>query len=191
MTFVPHVVKLRPPLDEQQIKRLQVGDFVSISGRIIAARDKAYARALESLRSGKRLPLNLHGATIYHCGPLVKKTEEGWQVLSAGPTTSARLDHMQAEFVELTGVRALIGKGGVEEGVASELRRLGCIYLAFTGGAGALAALAIKKVEKLLWQDLGMAEAIWVLRVRDFGPLVVAIDLHGGNIYLRLLGTLV
>lgn len=185
MMFVPHATKLRPPLDERQIKRLRVGDFVSISGRIITARDKAYARALESLRSGKRLPLDLRGAAVYHCGPLATKKRGGWQVLSAGPTTSARLDHMQAEFVELSGVRALIGKGGVGEDVASELRRLGCIYLAFTGGAGVLAARAIKGIEKILWQDLGTAEAIWVLRVRDFGPLVVAGDLHGGNIYLR------
>jgi len=177
--------QLRPPLVEKQVGQLKVGDIVGITGQIVTARDKAYARAIELLRSGKRLPLDLRGGVVYHCGPLARKTKKGWQVLSAGPTTSARLDSMQAEFVERTGVRALIGKGGVGEDVAGELARLGCVYLAFTGGAAVLAARAIKGINKVLWRDLGTAEALWVLHVQDFGPLVVAIDVRGNNLYLR------
>ncbi|MEM2908225.1 MAG: FumA C-terminus/TtdB family hydratase beta subunit [Candidatus Hadarchaeales archaeon] len=177
--------RLEPPLDDELVKKLKVGDFVSVTGRIFTMRDRAYDMALKLFRAGRRIPLDLRGGVVYHCGPLVRKMHGAWQVLSAGPTTSARLDHMQVEFVESTGVRALVGKGGVGEEVARELRRLGCVYLAFTGGAGVLAASAIERVEKVLWQDLGAAEALWVLRVRNFGPLVVAIDLHGGNLYLR------
>jgi len=177
--------QLRPPLVEKQVGQLKVGDIVGITGKIVTARDKAYARAIELLRSGKRLPLDLRGGVVYHCGPLSRKTKEGWQVLSAGPTTSARLNSMQAEFVGRTGVRALIGKGGVGEDVAGELARLGCVYLAFTGGAGVLAARAIKGVQKVLWQDLGATEALWVFRVQDFGPLVVAVDAWGNNLYTR------
>jgi fumarate hydratase subunit beta len=177
--------QLKPPLSEKQVRQLKVGETVSITGQIVTARDRAYARAIELLRSNKKLPLDLRGGIVYHCGPLARKAKRGWQILSAGPTTSARLDSMQAEFVERTGVRALIGKGGVSEDVAGELARLGCVYLAFTGGAGVLAARAIKGVQKLLWRDLGITEALWVLRVRDFGPLVVAIDSRGGNLYLR------
>lgn len=92
---------------------------------------------------------------------------------------------MQAEFVERTGVRALVGKGGISEEVAAELARLGCVYLAFTGGAAVLAAQAIEKVEKVLWQDLGAAETLWALQVRNFGPLVVAVDTKGNNLYLH------
>jgi len=92
---------------------------------------------------------------------------------------------MQVEFVRRTSVRALIGKGGIGEEVAAELARLSCVYLAFTGGAAVLAAQAIEKVEKVLWLDLGTAEALWVLQVRDFGPLVVAIDTKGNNLYLH------
>jgi len=92
---------------------------------------------------------------------------------------------MQAEFVRRTGVRALVGKGGIGEEIAAELARLGCVYLAFTGGAAVLAAQAIERVERVLWRDLGATEALWVLRVRDFGPLVVAIDARGNNLYLR------
>ena len=175
--------KLRSPLSEKQVRQLKVGDIVSITGQIVTARDKAYTKAIELLRSGKKLPLDLRGGIVYHCGPLARKTKKGWQVLSAGPTTSARLDSLQAEFVGRTGVRALIGKGGVGEDVANELARLGCIYLAFTGGAGVLAARAIDGVQKVLWQDLGAAEALWVLRVQDFGPLVVAVDALGNNLY--------
>lgn len=155
--------------------------MVSITGRIVTARDKVYAR----VTSGAKLPLDLQGGIVYHCGPLVKLTPGGWRIISAGPTTSARLDQVQTEFVRRTGVRALVGKGGVDEEVAIQLARLGCVYLAFTGGAGVLAAKAIEKIEKVYWEDLGSAEALWVLRVKDFGPLVVAIDTHGGNLYLR------
>jgi fumarate hydratase subunit beta len=177
--------QLRPPLSERLVRELKVGEVVGITGQIVTARDKAYGRAIKILRSGKKLPLDLRGGVVYHCGPLARKTKKGWQVLSAGPTTSARLDSMQAEFVGRTGVRALIGKGGVGEDVAGELARLGCIYLAFTGGAGVLAARAIEGVQKVLWHDLGAAEALWVLRVREFGPLVVAVDAQGNNLYTR------
>jgi len=173
------LIHLSPPLDEEDIKKLRVGDLVSITGRIVTARDKAYAR----VTSGAKLPLDLRGGVVYHCGPLAKRTPDGWRIISAGPTTSARLDRAQGEFIRRTGVRALVGKGGVGGEVAVQLARLGCIYLAFTGGAGVLAAGAVEKVERIYWEELGPAEALWVLRVRDFGPLVVAVDTQGGNLY--------
>ncbi len=179
------LIELRPPLDDKKIKQLKAGDIVNVSGTIVTARDKAYARALDFMRSGKKLPVNLRGAVVYHCGPIVKKTARGLKIVSAGPTTSARLDNMQAEFVERTGVRALVGKSGVNEDVTRELARLGCVYLALTGGAGVLAAQAIQRIKKVFWRDLGPVEALWVLEVKNFGPLVVAIDLKGNNLYQR------
>ncbi|MDI6642808.1 MAG: FumA C-terminus/TtdB family hydratase beta subunit [Candidatus Hodarchaeaceae archaeon] len=175
------MTKLTPPLSEGDIRRLRAGDLVTITGRIVTARDKAHVR----ITKGRKSPVGLRGGVIYHCGPLAKRTPKGWQILSAGPTTSARMDPMQVEFVKRTGVRALIGKGGVNEEIAGQLAKLGCVYLAFTGGAGVIAARAIEKIEKILWEDLGPAEAIWVLRVRNFGPLVVAVDTRGNNLYLR------
>ncbi len=172
---------LIPPLGKRDVQKLRAGELVSVTGRIVTARDRAYARAL----AGGKLPVKLRGGIVYHCGPLAKQTHRGWQIISAGPTTSARLDRMQVEFIRQTGVRALVGKGGISEEVAAELARLGCVYLAFTGGAAVLAAQAIEKVERVLWQDLGAAEALWVLQARDFGPLVVAIDARGNNLYLR------
>ncbi|HID60937.1 MAG TPA: hypothetical protein EYP46_03660 [Hadesarchaea archaeon] len=172
--------RLTPPLSEPDIRKLRTGDLVSITGKIVTARDKAYTRAI----SDAKLPVKLQGGIVYHCGPLAKRTPSGWKVVSAGPTTSARMDQIQAKFVKLTGVRALIGKGGVGEKVAGQLARLGCVYLAFPGGTGALAAKSVAKIEGVFWRDLGIPEALWVLRVRDFGPLVVAIDTRGDNIYL-------
>jgi len=182
---VAKLIELRPPLSDQKIRLLKAGDIVSLSGTIVTARDKAYTRALELLRSGKKLPIDLRNGIVYHCGPLVRKTPRGPKIVSAGPTTSARLNDIQVEFVKRTGVKALVGKGGVSEDVARELAHLGCVYLTFTGGAGVLAAQAIEKVEKVFWQDLGATEALWVLKVKDFKPLVVAIDTFGDNLYLR------
>jgi fumarate hydratase subunit beta len=172
---------LRPPLGESDVRKLRAGEIVSVSGKIVTARDNAYARVL----SDGKPPIDLRGGIVYHCGPLAKKTGKNWKILSAGPTTSARLDGMQEEFVKLTGVRALIGKGGVSEDVANALARLGCVYLAFTGGAGVVAARAVKNVDKIVWPEFGAAEAMWVLRVEDFGPLVVAVDTRGKNLYSR------
>ena len=174
-------IKLRPPLGESDVKKLRAGEIVSVSGKIVTARDKAYARVL----SDGKPPFDLRGGIVYHCGPLAKRTGKKWKILSAGPTTSSRLDDMQEKFVKLTGVRALIGKGGVSEDVANTLERLGCVYLAFTGGAGVVAAKAVKKVDKIAWPELGAAEAMWVLQVEDLGPLVVAIDTRGKNLYSR------
>ncbi|MGC8816759.1 MAG: FumA C-terminus/TtdB family hydratase beta subunit [Candidatus Hadarchaeum sp.] len=173
--------RLTTPLEEKAIKGLRAGNLVTITGSIVTARDKAYSRII----SGKKPPIDLRGGAVYHCGPLTKLTPQGWQVISAGPTTSARLDPMEIDFIKATGVRALIGKGGVGENVAKEMGRLGCIYLAFPGGVGVLAASRIEGVEKIIWEELG-PEAIWVLRVRDFGPMVVAVDRRGNNLFKRL-----
>ncbi|MEM4187557.1 MAG: FumA C-terminus/TtdB family hydratase beta subunit [Candidatus Hadarchaeum sp.] len=174
------VKRLTTPLEKGDVEGLRCGNLVTISGRVITARDKAYSRVI----SGEKPPIDLRGGAIYHCGPLAKLTTQGWRIISAGPTTSARMDPMQRDFINSTGVRALIGKGGVGDKVAEDMAKLGCVYLAFTGGAGALAASQVKKVEKIVWRELG-PEAIWVLRVQDFGPMVVAVDTRGNNLFKR------
>ncbi len=173
------MIELTAPLQKQDIKRLKVGDVVYLSGKIITARDRAYKRVV----TGHRIPVDLRGWAVYHCGPLAIRKNKEWKVISAGPTTSARLDPVQLEFIKRTGVRALIGKGGVRNTAAEGMRKLGCVYLAFPGGAGVVAAKAIKRVESVWWRDLGDTEALWVLRMQHFGPLIVGIDLHGGDLF--------
>ncbi len=159
--------------------KLKVGDIVYLTGEIVTARDRAHRRLTEE---GGTLPINLNA--IYHCGPLVKK-ENGFEVISAGPTTSSRMERYTKAMVERFGTKVFIGKGGMGEGSQRIFKENGCVYLAFTGGAGALAAKGIKEVRGVHWEDLGMPEAVWHLRVENFGPLVVAMDGSGRSLYRR------
>lgn len=179
------IVTLDPPLTEEEVDELEAGDLVEISGTIVTVRDEAYERILKLSGEGKELPVDLEGGVVYHCGPLAESTDGGWKIIAAGPTTSARLDELQVNFVESTGVRALVGKGGVGKEVASNLCSLGCVYLAFPGGAAALAAEAIKSIKDVIWEDLGTVEATWILEVEKFGPMIVGIDVGGRNLYRR------
>jgi len=173
-------MKIQTPVDEKILRKLRAGSLVYLSGLLFTARDKTYRKILETLRGGEKLPVSLRNQAIYHCGPLVKKVGEGYEVLSCGPTTSSRLDHLHAEFLRKTGARLLIGKGGISQKAAREISNLGCAYLSFTGGAGALAASFVKRVKGVYWEELG-PEAMWLLEVEEFGPLVVMVDTRGGT----------
>lgn len=172
---------LKTPLKKEEIEKLNVGDIVYLSGEILTARDEAHARMLELEEKGEALPFSLEGAVIYHCGPLMQKTENGWKVLSAGPTTSGRMSKMTPSLLKTHEVRAIIGKGGMK-GVAPALKDRS-VYLAYTGGCAALAAELIKKVKEVHWLELGMPEAVWVLEVEEFGPLIVGIDAKEKDIF--------
>lgn len=160
--------RLRTPLSDEDIKKLHAGDVVYLSGRVYTARDKAHAM----LRS-KGSPVPLEGAALYHCGPLI----QGETVISAGPTTSGRMARYTDEILKL-GVRAIIGKGGLP----GEPFRGRAVYLAYPGGCGAAAARQLKVVGVHL-QELGMAEALWEFEADNLGPMIVAIDSHGGDLY--------
>lgn len=174
---------LTTPVSEEEVRKFRIGDILYISGRLISARDAGHRRALEHINSGRPLPVDLSGMALYHVGPVVRKIGETWEIISAGPTTSARLEMYEAEFIEKTGVRIIIGKGGMGDKTAEACKRFGAVYTIFTGGAGALAAKAIEGVEKVEWLDLGVPEALWVLKVKEFGPLTVIIDSTGRNFY--------
>jgi len=170
------------PLDDEP-RKLRVGDIVYITGTVITARDAAHRRALEVLTRGELLPVDFHGLAVYHMGPVARKKGDSWEIVSAGPTTSARIETYEADFLEKTGAKLVIGKGGMGAKTAEACRRLGTAYTIYTGGAGALAAKSIRKVKGVEWLDLGSPEALWVLEVEDFGPLTVIIDSEGRNYY--------
>ncbi len=177
------VYRLKTPLSEEEVRKLQVNDTVYLTGTIVTARDAAHRRALEYHKEGKQLPLNFEGLAVFHCGPIVKKEDDGWMVVAAGPTTSARMEPFEDEFIRNFKVRVVVGKGGMGKKTVDAMKRYGAVYGAFTGGAAVLAAKAIKNVKGVDWSDLGMPEAMWILQVEDFGPLTVAIDAHGNNLY--------
>jgi len=177
------VYKFRTPISEDQIRKLKVNDVLYVTGTIVTARDQAHRRALEYFKEGKQLPLNLEGLAVFHCGPVVAKTGDKWIAVAAGPTTSTRMDIFEDEFIKDFKVRVVIGKGGMGKKTTDAMAKYGAVYGAFTGGAAVLAARAIKNVKSVEWYDLGMPEAMWVFEVEEFGPLVVAIDSHGNNLF--------
>ncbi len=182
------VHRLETPLSEEDVRGLRAGDIVYLSGLVFTARDSAHRKILGVLRSGGRLPFDPRGLAVYHAGPVARRRDGGWEIVAAGPTTSARMESVEPEFIRLTGVRMIIGKGGMGRGTAEACKRYGAVYAVFTGGAAVLAAEAIERVEAVYWlEELGVPEAVWLLRVRDFGPLTVVIDSTGFNLYERVL----
>ncbi len=161
-------LRLRTPLSAEDVRKLRAGDTVYLSGRIYTARDKAHAH----LRSHGS-PVSLEGVALYHCGPLI----QGNTVISAGPTTSGRMARYTEEMLNL-GIRAIIGKGGLP----GEPFLGRAVYLAYPGGCGAAASRQLK-VAAVHLQELGMAEALWEFEADSLGPMVVAIDAHGGDLY--------
>ncbi len=181
-------MNLKAPLTERQVRELRLGDVVRIDGTMFIGRDEVHMRALELHDQCRMLPVDMDGGILYHCGPIVRRGKEGWEVIAAGPTTSSRMDSLEPRFIEAFGIRAIIGKGGMSRPTVEAMHRYGCVYLAFTGGAAVLAAEGIRKVRGVEWLDLGMPEALWIVEAKDFGPLVVAIDAHGNSMYERVEG---
>ncbi|ABO08484.1 fumarase beta subunit [Pyrobaculum calidifontis JCM 11548] len=192
MLLIPCVVcamavyRLKTPLSDSDVSRLRVGDTVYISGVVVSARDSAHKRMVELLQKGEPLPVDLRGGVIYHAGPVAQRVDGGWRIISMGPTTSARMEAFEAEVIEKAGVKLVVGKGGMGKRTAEAMKKYTAAYAIFTGGAGVLAARAIKRVIDVHWLDLGVAEAMWVLEVEDFGPLTVMIDSTGRNFYDEL-----
>ena len=173
---------LTTPISEEEVRGLSAGDVIYVSGTMFTARDEAHRVLLE-----RGAPFPLEGLALFHCGPVVQKVGEGWRVVAAGPTTSARMELFQAEFLEKFRPRVIIGKGGMGEKTLKALGEVGAVYTHFTGGAGALAAQAIRRVKEVHFlEELGIPEAVWVFEVEKFGPLVVAMDAHGRSLYADL-----
>lgn len=172
------VVRLKTPLNEDEVRRLKVGDIVFLDGIIITARDRAH----EYLYQSRMEIPELKGGVIYHSGPIVK----GGTVLTAGPTTSARLEIYEPFIIEHYSIRAIIGKGGMGMKTLEAMMKTGTVYLSATGGAGALLAKRIKEIKEVrLLEEFGMAEAMWFFLVEEF-PCIVTMDSHGGNLHREI-----
>lgn len=173
------VKRITAPFDDATARSLKAGDNVLISGVIIAARDAAHKRLVETLDRGEPLPVDLNGAVIYYVGPTPAKP--GHAVGSAGPTTSGRMDAYAPRLIREAGLRGMIGKGYRKPEVVDAMKDFGVPYLAAVGGAGALIARSVKKYTVLAYPELG-PEAVAAMEVEDF-PAVVVIDCEGNNYY--------
>jgi L(+)-tartrate dehydratase beta subunit len=171
---------LEPPLTEADVRKLQLEDTVFVNGTIFGIRDATQIRIFDE---GIAPPADLTGSVCLHTAPGVKKRPDGkYEKVSIGTTTSTRMDRFVPGLLERYQVRAIVGKGGLLEASVEAMEKLGGVYLAIVGGAAALETVQIEEIEQVWWEDL-MPECLWKFRVKDFGPLVVAIDAHGHSLY--------
>jgi fumarate hydratase subunit beta/L(+)-tartrate dehydratase beta subunit len=176
-------IHLTTPLSAESVRKLRLNDIVNLTGIIYTARDMAHLRLRELQESGKPLPEALEGAVIFHAGPVVKKSSSGFDLLNIGPTTSIRMEP-HSDFLGRLGVKAIVGKGGLAEGSVQAFKKYGMVYLLAAPGCGVLHAQAVKQVKRVHWlEEMGMPEAIWVLEVREWGPLIVGMDSQGNSIF--------
>ncbi len=174
---------LQTPLSEADVRKLQLEDSVTIDGTIFGIRDATQIRIFDE---GLKPPADLAGSICLHTAPGVRKLPNGkYEKVSIGTTTSTRMDRFVPGLLETYGVRAIVGKGGLLEGSIAAMQRFGGVYLAIVGGAAALETLQIEEIEDVWWEDL-MPECLWKFRVKNFGPLIVAIDAHGNSLYRRV-----
>ena len=168
---------LNVPITDENLSELKAGDVVYLTGNIFTARDQAHKRLLE-----EGAPLDIEGAVLFHAGPIISQKEDDYEMVAIGPTTSMRMNPYQSDVLDM-GPKIVIGKGGMDDSVREALIRNEAIYVVATGGCAALYVDAVEKIESVDWLDLGMPEAMWNLKVKDFGPLIVAMDSHGNSLY--------
>ena len=188
--------KLTIPISEEQIRSLHVGDTVLVDGVMFTGRDAAHKYMMENFIKGDcpdserevydTLKAGLKGGVIYHCGPVVKKHDDGrYEFVAAGPTTSIREEPYQADVIGHFGLRAVIGKGGMRGKTLAGCQEHGAVYLHAIGGAATLIGECCKEVLDVYKLDFGVPEAFWQIRVEDF-PCVVTMDAHGQSLHEKI-----
>jgi len=170
-------VILHSPITEEAARRLKVGDIVLISGEMYTGRDAVHAHLMKNPS-----PVDLAGAVLYHCGPVVLKKDGEWIMTAAGPTTSIREEPYQADIIKRYGVRAVIGKGGMGQKTLAGMKDFGAVYLNAIGGAAQYYARCIKKVRQVHFIEFGLPEAMWQIEVSGF-PAIVTMDSHGNSLH--------
>ncbi len=172
---------LTTPVKDADIADINVGDIVYLNGYLITCRDVAHRRLIEEKRP---LPVDLKGLAIFHAGPIVRPIGgDKFEMVSIGPTTSMRMEKFEKEFIAQTGVKLVVGKGGMGAGTVEGCVRNKALHLVFPAGCGVVAATQVEEIEDAQWRDLGMPETLWVCRVKEFGPLIVSIDTKGRNLF--------
>ena len=172
---------LTTPFTEEDILSLHAGDVIYIDGDIVTGRDDVHIRAVSE---GMELPDDIHGKALMHAGPIVTgSAEDGYSIVAIGPTTSMRMEKLEYDFIKKTGIRLIIGKGGMGKRTAEACREFGAAHCVLPAGNAVFTALCTEEITGAGWLDLGMAEAFWSIRVRGLGPLIVSIDSSGRNLF--------
>ena len=171
---------LTTPIKTEDLIDLRIGDVIYLTGTLVTCRDTGHKRRVLSNVKPK---VDLQGGAVFHAGPIVKKTNDKWEMVSVGPTTSMRMEKYEKEFIEATGVKLIIGKGGMGEKTTKACIDNKVVHTVFPGGVAVVAASEVEEITDVEWLDLGMPEAFWVLKVKEFGPLIVSIDTKGNNLF--------
>lgn len=178
--------RLTPPLSEGDIRALRIGDSVYFTGTIWGIRDATYIKIFDR---AERPPVDLSGGVLLHVAPNVRKRADGtYEPMTVGTTTSMRMDRFTEPSLRELGVRAIIGKGGLSDDSSKALKEYTGVYLAIVGGAASAETEQVEAIENVFFEEL-MPECLWQFRVRDFGPLTVAMDAHGDSIYRDVAAT--
>jgi len=170
---------LESPFSEADIRQLRIGDIVYFNGMLFGIRDLTQIYMFDQ---NHEPPVSLEGMPCIHTAPSLRKVGEKWEKICIGTTTSTRMDRFSPDLIGKYGVRAIIGKGGLYEGSLAAMEKYGAVYLAIVGGAAALETQQIEDIEAVYWEHLH-PEALYQFRVKDFGPLTVAMDSHGGHLF--------
>ena len=170
---------LNTPFSDEVIRGLNAGDIVYFSGTLFGIRDLTQIYMFDQHHEP---PVSLQGMPAIHTAPSLKKVGNKWVKICIGTTTSTRMDRFSPDLIGKYGVKAIIGKGGLYEGSLKAMEKHAAVYLAIVGGSAALETQQVEEVEEVYWEHLH-PEALYKFRVKNFGPLTVAMDSHGRNLY--------
>ncbi len=170
---------LKTPFSDKAIRQLHAGDIVYFDGTLFGIRDLTQIYMFDQ---NHEPPVSLEGMPCIHTAPSLKKVGDKWEKICVGTTTSTRMERFTPALIEKYGVKAIIGKGGLYEGSLKAMQEHAAVYLAIVGGSAALETLQIEEVEDVYWEHLH-PEALYKFRVKEFGPLTVAMDSHGRHLY--------
>ena len=172
---------LTTPISAEDLKGIKIGDIVYLNGSMTTCRDVAHRRLVEE---GRELPVDVRNNAIFHAGPIIRPLEnDKFEMVSVGPTTSMRMEKFEYEFIKTTGVRVIVGKGGMRENTERGCKEFGAIHCVFPAGNAVVAAKEVEEIVEAQWKDLGMPETLWHCHVKEFGPLIVSIDSYGRNYF--------
>ena len=170
---------LTTPVSAEDLKDIHIGDVVYLNGDLTTCRDRL-------VEGGRELPYDIRNKAIFHAGPIVRPIQgqdDAYEMVSVGPTTSMRMEKFEYEFVQKSGVRVIVGKGGMGPNTERACKEFGAIHCVFPAGNAVVAATEVEEIVEAQWRDLGMPETLWHCHVNEFGPLIVSIDAEGRNLF--------
>ena len=171
---------LKAPLQRRDLEGIRVGDIIYYTGTLITGRDDVHRKIVVEQ---ERIPVNMSGLALFHAGPIVDESNNTMRIISVGPTSSIRMENEARDFIRKSGLRMMVGKGGMGPKATAACKEYGAIHCMYPGGCAVSASKHVKEITGVFWRELGMPECMWVFEVEEFGPLVVSIDIYGENLF--------